>query len=105
MSSAEEKAKTVENVYGLDEHIMEQLASAERKGSYYEKSLKFYREVKYKNVAALSIGQKNWLTELDSRLTQKRMNNAKWGNRNKPQNAAPQGFFSNLLDKLTKFFE
>lgn len=93
----------VSDVYGIDEALLDQLASSQRKGEYFEKSLKFYNEVKHKNVGSLTSGQKNWLNTLDGILSNRSRKNQQ---RNTPsQDNSNEGFFSRLLDKLTKFFE
>lgn len=64
----------VEDLYDIDEAYLDDLASEETKGNFFEKSLAFYRDVKNKSIKDLSYRQKNWLNEIEGILHDRKNN-------------------------------
>ncbi len=63
--------KLVKDVFYIDELFLIDCAKKEVKGDYFKVSLKFYEEVKNKEVSQLSKSQQSWLYNLSNTLQQK----------------------------------
>ena len=62
-------SKSVSEYYQINENVLEEMAD-EKDSDYLRQSLKFYRDVKEKEVDSMSAKQLTWLSKIEDQVVE-----------------------------------